>query len=59
MQGACAIDITDGDRFVYYATPLGDFTQSIIVAIALFEHQNRGEINKLRERGKNWKNSFF
>ena len=43
MQGAEAIDLTVGDHFVYYAARLGDFSQSGIVALALFDHKKRGK----------------
>ena len=43
MKRAKAIDITVGDHFVYSSARLGDLTQPILVAIELFEHQNKRE----------------
>ena len=38
---------------------MDDFNQSIIVTLALVEHQNKGDINQLKVRGKNQKNGRF
>ena len=51
MQGYKAIDITVGYHFVYYAAQLGHLVQSGIVALSLFEDQNKVESNKLKIRG--------
>ena len=59
MQGYKAIDITVGYHFVYYAAQLGHLVQSGIVALSLFEDQNKVESNKLKIRGNDWKTGQF
>ena len=59
VRGAGDIDLIVSDNFVYWDAWLCALTQSIIIAITLLEHLNKGKTNWWWIRGNHQNSSLF